>query len=347
MKITRSRAFVLTAGYGSRLRPLTLFLPKPLLPICGEAVAGHTLSQLARLGCECAVLNLHHMGHAISDHFGSNYRGLELYYSKEEEIQGTLGALYPIREFLADCELVMLVNGDSLCDWPWKNMIRQHLKSGAEATLLLNRRPPKSSQGGPVGVDARGAVVQLRDSEPIGEVAKRHLFMGAHILAPQLLKEILEGPGDIVGDLYIPLLQEKRLIQGVVTGRRWHDLGTPERYLTASMDWTRSLSLPGFRPNSVISPEAQVSEDATIHRAVIEARVIVQAEARVEESVILSAATVPSGCTVRKSIIGPGVALPAAASIEHRMVTRIRSGDPPGPKDTVMGDLVYTPLEKN
>ncbi len=344
MKIPRLRAFVLTAGLGSRLRPLTFFLPKPLLPICGEAVAGHTLKQLARLGCESAVLNLHHLGEAISDHFGSSYHGLEITYSPEEEIQGTLGALYPVRDTLAEGELVLLANGDSLCTWPWKAMIRQHLKSGADATLLLYKRPPTESQGGPVGVDSRGAVVQLRDSEPIGEVAKRHLFMGAHILAPRLLERIAEGPGDIVGDLYIPLLREKGRIHSVVTGRKWHDLGTPERYLTASLDWARGRSLPGFRPSSVISTQAEVDEAATVQRAVVEAGAVLQAGARVEHSVLLSGAVVPSGCTVRKSIIGPGVELPAAAGIEHRMVTRVRSGYQPGSRDSVMGDLVYTPL---
>ncbi len=343
MKVPRLRALVLTAGFGSRLRPLTYFLPKPLLPVCGEAVAGHTLRQLARFGCESAVLNLHHLGDAISEHFGSTHHGLEISYSREEEIQGTLGALYPVRDLLAEADLVLLVNGDTLCSWPWKAMIRQHLKSGADATLLLHRRSPRESQGGPVGVDARGAVVQLRDCEPIAEVAKRYLFMGAHILAPRLLERIDQGPGDIVGDLYIPLLKEQGRIHSVVTARRWHDLGTPERYLTASLDWARGRRLPGFRP-SVVSPRAEVAESATVHRAVVEAEAVVQDEARIERSVVLPGAIVSAGCAIRSSIIGPGVELPAAASIEHRMVTKFRSGCQPGARDSVMGELVYTPL---
>ncbi len=347
MKSPRLRAFVLTAGFGSRLRPLTFFLPKALLPICGEAVAGHTLRQLARFGCESAVLNLHHLGDAISEHFGTAYHGLQITYSPEEEIQGTLGALYPVRDQLMEADLVLLANGDTLCSWPWKAMIRQHLKSGADATILLHRRPPREAQGGPVGVDARGAVVQLRDAEPLAEVAKRHLFMGAHVLAPHLLEGIEEKPADIIGDLYIPLLREKGRIHGVATARKWHDLGTPERYLAASLDWARSRRLPGFRPNSVCSPLAEIDEAVKIHRAVVEAEVVVRGEARIERSVLLPGAIVPSGCTIRSSIIGPGVELPAAARIEHRMVTRVRSGYQPGVGDSVMGDLVYTPLRQD
>lgn len=347
MKIPRIRALALTAGFGSRLRPLTYFLPKALLPICGEAVAGHTLRQLARLGCESAVLNLHHLGDAIREHFGAAYHGLAIAYSQEEEIQGTLGALYPVRDLLAEAELVLLVNGDTLCSWPWKAMIRQHLRSGADVTLLLHRRSPREVLGGPVGVDSHGVVVQLRDSEPIAEVAKRHIFMGAHVLAPHLLERIADKPADIVSDLYIPLLREKGQIHSVVTTRKWHDLGTPERYLAASLDWARRRRLPGFRPSGKISSLAEIAESATVQRAVVEAGAVVHGEARIERSVLLPDAVVPRGCTIRGSIIGPGVELPAAAAIEHRMVTRIRSGYQPGDRDSVMGDLVYTPLEQD
>ncbi len=344
MNSPRLRALVLTAGFGTRLRPLTFFLPKVLLPVGGEAVAGHTLRRLARFGCESAVLNLHHLGDAVKEHFGSEYCGLPIVYSHEEEIQGTLGALYPVRDRLMEADLVLMANGDSLCAWPWKRMIRQHIKSGADATMLLNRRPPREAQGGPVGVDARGAVVQLRDSEPIGEVAKRHLFMGAHVLAPRLLEKIEEKPADIVGDLYIPLLKEKGRIHGVVTARRWHDLGTPERYLAACLDGSRGRRLPGFRTSGAISPVAQVDETASVHRTMVAQQAVIGGEARIEHSVLLAGAVVPGGCTIRRSIIGPGVELPDAARIEHRMVTRVRSGYQPGARDSVMGDLVYTPL---
>ena len=346
VKKPRLRAFVLTAGLGLRLRPLTLFLPKPLLPIRGEAVAGHTLRQLARLGCESAVLNLHHMGDVVEEHFGAAHDGLPIVYSREPEIQGTLGALYAERDRLAQADLVLLVNGDTLCSWPWKALIRRHLRSGADATMLLHRRSPRTALGGPVGVDADGMVVQLRDSEPIREVARRHIFMGAHVLAPRLLERIGKGPSDIIGDLYIPLLQEKGRIRSVITARRWHDLGTPERYLAASLDWARK-GMPGLRrPGGFVSPAAEVEEAASVQRSVLEAASVVRSGAQVEGSLLLPGAVVAAGCAIRDSIIGPGVELPATAGIKRRMVTRVRTGHPPGAGDSVMGDLVYTPLER-
>ncbi len=344
MKSLRLRAIVLTAGFGSRLRPLTYFLPKALLPICGEPVAGHTLRQLARQGCESAVLNLHHLGDAIPARFGSSYQGLPLRYSREEEIQGTLGALFPQREHLAEADLVLVANGDTLCHWPWRSMIRQHLRTGADATLLLHRRAPDAFLGGPVGVDDRGAVVQLRDAEPAGRVVRRHLFAGAHVLSPGLLARLEEGPADIVDGLYMPLLKAGGRIQGVVTGRRWHDLGTPERYLEACLDWARyRRRLAG--PRSVVSPRAEVDETAAVRRSVIEAGAVVRGGARIDGSVLLANARIPSGCSISGSIVGPRVELPNGAVIERRMVTRILSGYQPGAQDSVMGDLVYTPLE--
>ena len=345
MKKPRLRAFVLTAGLGIRLRPLTSFLPKALLPICGEAVTGRTLRQLARVGCESAMLNLHHLGDAVREHFGAAYSGLPIAYSHEEEIQGTLGALYLQREWLAEADLVLLVNGDTLCSWPWKAMIRRHLRSGSSVTMLLHRQRPRASLGGPVGVDTSGMVVQLRDAEPVAAIAKRHVFMGAHILAPRLLEKIRKGPSDIVGDLYVPLLKEEGRIRGVVTARRWYDLGTPERYLAASLDWARKR-MPGLRPRGFISPSAEVDEDAKLQGAVVEAGAVVRSPAHVERSVLLPGAVVANGCTIRDSIIGPGVELPATARIERRMVTRVRSGYLPGERDSVMGDLVYTPLDR-
>ena len=346
MKNLRLRALVLTAGLGQRLRPLTLFLPKALLPVCGEPVVGHSLECLVRSGCEAVTLNTHHLAESIPRVFGERYRGLPVSYSVERELQGTLGALFPLKKSLAEADLVILLNGDSLCLWPLQKMIKHHLRSRAEATLLLHRRSHDELLGGGVGVGPDGDVVQLRDAAPTREVARRHIFMGAHILSPHLLEHIQRGPADIVGDLYIPLLKEGRRIRGVVTSRRWHDLGTPARYLSGCLDWARNYSgrAPSLRPWNMIADKAQVADSAEIQHSVIEMDTVVAAHARIEESVLLPGVRVPEGCTVRRSLVGPAVELPAGSDIERRMVTSIRSGYQPSALDSVMGGLIYTPL---
>ena len=345
----RLRALVLTAGLGTRLHPLTLFLPKPLLPVRGEPVVGHTLRQLRAAGCEAAALNLHHLPEALPRELGRRYHGLPLVYSHEnEEIQGTLGALHPLREFLAGAEDVLLVNGDSLSRWPFSRLLRHHRRSGAEATLLLHRRPPEEALGGGVGLDADGRVRALRDVEA-GPVARRHVFAGAHVLSRRLLERVWSeessaGPGDIVGDLYIPLLAEGARLEAVVTRQPWHDLGTPRRYLEAHLDWHSGRGFWRRPLASWISPLAEVDPAAVVTRSAVERGAVVGREARLENSIVLEGARIAEGCRVERSILGPGARLPASTKVEGRMITRVRVGYSPGAGETVMGDLVYTPL---
>ncbi len=343
MNRPRIRALVLSAGFGTRLRPLTHFSPKPLLPVVGEPLVGHTLRQLAKIGCETAVLNVHHLADAIPEALGRIYQGMPLQYSEETEILGTLGALGPPRALLAEADIVVLVNGDSLCDWPWKRLLRQHLKRRADITLLVHRRSPEANLGGGIGLDASGAVVQLRDMEPLAEVASRHIFAGVHLLSPQILKRVPDGPGDIIADLYMPLLAEGKKLIGCITGRRWHDLGTPDRYLEACLEQVRH---PWWkrRKERGLSPMASVAPGATLEGSVLEGDCRVDSGARVIRSLLLEGCRIGENSWIQDSIIGPGVQLPASTRVEKRMINRSTLAHQPAENETVMGDLIYTPL---
>jgi hypothetical protein len=207
----RFRALVLAAGRGERLRPLTDRLPKPLLPVAGQPVAAHTLARLAAAGCEAAAINLHHQGELIRKRFGGRFGAMPLTYSEEPERLGTLGALWPLRDFLAAAELVVVINGDSLCRWPVKTLLRRHRARRAAATLLLARRADPAGFGGGVGVDRDRRIVSFRPGGPAaGDADRRWVFAGAQVLSPELLARLRPGPADIVRDLYEPLLGEGR-----------------------------------------------------------------------------------------------------------------------------------------
>src|SRR5258708_39909304 len=104
MQARRIRALVLAAGLGTRLRPLTEQLPKPLLPVRGVPILGHTLNQLSDFGCEAAAVNLHYLSEPIRQRFGDAHAGMPLVWSEEPEILGTLGALHPLQKFLAPAD---------------------------------------------------------------------------------------------------------------------------------------------------------------------------------------------------------------------------------------------------
>src|SRR5947199_9443389 len=202
MQVRRIRALVLAAGVGTRLRPLTEQLPKPLLPVRGVPVLGYTLTQLAALGCEAAAVNLHHLGEQVRRRFGAAHAGMPLTWSEEPELLGTLGALHPLKDFFAPADLVLLVNGDSLYRWPLRKLVRRHLAAGAPATLLLSSRADLGAFGGGVGVDRSWNILSFRPGDPErGEVLRRYVFAGAHVFSPDLLARVGPGKADVVRDL--------------------------------------------------------------------------------------------------------------------------------------------------
>jgi mannose-1-phosphate guanylyltransferase len=311
MQDRRIRALVLAAGLGMRLRPLTGFVPKPLLPVRGVPILGHTLARLAAAGCEVAAVNLHHLGDSIRRRFGGSYQGMPLTWSEEPEILGTLGALYPLKDFLAPADLVLLVNGDSLCEWPFAELIGRHLANGARSTLLLTSRPDPARFGGGVGIDHDGRILSFRRGDPErGEVEGRYVFAGAHVFSPNLLSGLKPGFSDIVRDLYRPMLAAREAIGSLVDGGPWHDMGTPQRFLEGTLEGGRSW----------ISPEASVAAGAKVRRSAIEPGATVEEGARIEGSLLLPGARVGAGSVVRESIVGFDAVLPPGARIERRII---------------------------
>jgi mannose-1-phosphate guanylyltransferase len=351
MQVKGLRALVLAAGLGTRLRPLTDLVPKPLLPVIGVPLLGHTLAQLAALGCEDVAVNLHHLGDQIRQRFGPSFAGLRITYSEEPVLLGTLGAFGPLRDFFAPAEHALLINGDSLCEWPLRRLLRRHLASGAEATLLLASRPEPASFGGGVGIDRHGRILSFRPGE--GEegqaAAHRYVFAGAHAISRRLLERIppdlLSRPSDIVRDLYIPLLAEPgAVLDAVVTARRWHDMGTPQRFLDGVVEWARGRGPERLWRRSWVSPEAAIGARAKVRSAVVEAGARVGEGARVERSLLLPGARVGKGCMVRDSIVGFGASVPPGTWVVRRVIMPQRQDFAPGLDDSVVGGAVFTPF---
>ncbi len=338
------RAVVLAAGLGTRLRPLTDFVPKPLLPVGGRPLIAHTLAQLEAAGCEAAALNLYHLGDRIRDQLGPAYGKMPLAYSEERELLGTLGALGPLRDFWRDAEVLVVLNGDSLCRWPVRQLLRRHRRLGATATLVVSRRARVEEYGGGVGIDLENRLVSVRPGHSYGEVERRRVFAGAHALSPELLEGIPIEPLDFISDLYVPMLERGLVIRTYETRARWFESGTPELYLRAVRGWVGRRWLPEYLKGSWIAPGAAVHAGARVSRSVIEAGVVVEAGARVERSLLLPGARVSSGCLVDNSILGFDVRLAPDTSVNGRLVTPERADSPPRAIDSTVGGLVYSPL---
>jgi NDP-sugar pyrophosphorylase family protein len=338
MKAPRLRAVVLAAGLGTRLRPLTTEVPKALLPVFGRTLIAWTLERLAAAGVDATAINLHHLAESIPRALGDRYADMSLVYSREESILGTLGALYPLRSFLEPAELVLLVNGDSLCRWPFEALIAHHLAArdaspgepAVLATLLLSATADAGAFGGGVAVDERsGRVLTLLPARrPATSVlhASRRVFIGAHVFAPAAVLEAPRARTDIVRDFYEPRLESGARIESVTVAAPWHDLGTPGRYLDAVLDWAAREDPAGDRDRVVLEAGARLD-------AGVEAR----------RSLVLGGARVGHGSRLDRVVVGPGVEIAPETSIENVLVTPRSWGVVAGSREE--GPLVYTPLE--
>ncbi len=305
---------VLAAGEGLRLRPLTLLLAKPVLPVLGRPLLHFTLERLAAAGVTEAIVNLHHLPHtvrrALSD--GSRF-GLRLRYSHERaELLGTGGGPRRARRFLGH-EPLLIVNGDVLFDFDLGALLERHRASGALATLAL--RPQPRAGGYSAVVTARDGRILSIAGRPAAAIGRVSLFTGVHVLDPALLERLPPGPSDSVRDLYLPLLAQGAHLQGLHVRGPWYDLGRLGRYREAQLALLRGR-------DAWIDPSARVHASARVVRSVVGARCVLGPGARVWRSVLWDGVRVGERAQVRDAILARRVRLDDGARVSGCVVWR-------------------------
>ncbi|WP_437747202.1 NDP-sugar synthase [Sorangium sp. So ce1504] len=287
-------AMILAAGLGTRLRPLTDEMPKPLLWLGDRPLIAHIAERLAAGGVVRVAVNKSHLAERFSrDLLAAFPVPVEVLH--EPEPLGTAGGLANAAGALGEGDVV-LWNGDILIDLDVAALSAAHGHHGAGATLAVAPRPAGE---GTVGVGARGEVVRLR-GERFGDEVAGGDFVGVHVVGGALRRR-LPPRGCMVGDVYLPWLREGRSLATFAAPAVWHDIGTLAAYLAASARW---LSQRGLR--SYIGPGASVAEGVDV------AGSVVGAGARVE------GAGAARGCVVWP---GAQVVLGAGAPLERAVVT--------------------------
>jgi MurNAc alpha-1-phosphate uridylyltransferase len=226
--------FILAAGYGSRgWRHSPITYPSPCLPVGGETLLDRAAAALTAAGCETIGVNTHHLAPMISDHLARQERAdADFLIFYEPEILGTGGALHGARALLSSAPSDFLLhNGDVICGADLAQLMDEHRRTGALATLLLVDHPAINS----VAVDGAGAVRRIGGDGGGDDAAwERLTYTGIGIFRRELLQDI--GPG--FSSLIDPLVRAKDGRPGSVRGvtqesLNWSDLGTPARYLAA------------------------------------------------------------------------------------------------------------------
>lgn len=259
------KAFVLGAGLGTRLRPLTERRPKPLIPVYGKPLITFGLDHLIANGITSFVINTHHCPETYDRLLpGGRYRGLPLEYRHEPVLLDTGGGMKNVEPFVGDDPFVAY-NGDILADFPLRPAIDRHLNSGNIATLILR------SSGGPLHVQARdGIVTDIRGKLGNGN-DPAFLFTGITILSPEIFRHI--PPGQIIPiiPIYLDLIRAGKMIGAEILDEGlWFDLGTRDSYLAA-----HGLLRPGglrlsYAPDAwptPVAPGSRIAPSARLHGA--------------------------------------------------------------------------------
>lgn len=314
------QAFVLAAGLGTRLRPLTEHRPKPLVPVCGVPLLAYSLRLCARHGLDRVVVNAHWLAEQVEAWAGLQESVNVTVSTERPEVLGTGGGLRKVMGEL-DPRFVVL-NGDVLHDVDLTALIDAVPDGGA--AMALRPYPDDDHPYGVVAADDTGTVwriTSLGRIEPEGDPHEDTHFTGIHAMDREALRRVPEGePACIIRTAYLGLLPERK-IAGHRYSRPWLDAGDPRAYLDANLDVLEgrvTLALDPMpraawarRANAEVEGTGARPEAVEAHGAVwIGPDVEVDGPVRVDTSVIGARARVPAGASLTRCVVWDGCEVP-------------------------------------
>ncbi|MEM7134727.1 MAG: sugar phosphate nucleotidyltransferase [Chloroflexota bacterium] len=321
------KAIVMAGGEGSRLRPLTVGRPKPMVSIVNQSVLAHTLALLKSHQLTEVFVTLRYMATAIQDFFEDGYNyGLQLRYSIEEIPLGTAGSVKKAAHRLQ--EPVLVVSGDALTDFNLTQIIEHHKASKAMATIVLTR-VPNPLEYGVVVTDDDGFVKELLEKPSWGEVVSDTVNTGIYVLEPEVLELIPDDVSyDFSQNLFPLMLAQEIPINGCIADGYWCDIGNIDEYRRANSDLLAgkvNLPIPigkhigggiWIGEDVEIAPNAQlfgpiylgnhvrIKGDVMIYGpSVIRDYTIIDNYTRIERSIIWRNSYIGESCEIRGAVI--------------------------------------------
>jgi mannose-1-phosphate guanylyltransferase len=305
---------VLCAGFGTRLKPLTEAIPKPLLPFLNIPIVTYALDHLAKADISKVAINLHHLADSIPpvvDRIGEQF-GLAPVYSREWEILGTAGGIRGMWKALGEPDATLVaLNGDSVMNVDLAHHIAEHRKSGARATVVV--RPKAEDQPGKVWLDPDGNLRGLRDMRhpDAGAQLTEYDFTGVHILEPELLEEIPLEMGCMVGDVYGPLMEEGETFHASVNDGFWAALDNPKLFLDTTRqvlddpELFEQVPLPEALADGlfVYNPGAVSDQSACAKPVLLGGHTTVADGAKLGPNVVADGVDIGEGAVVRNAIV--------------------------------------------
>lgn len=267
-------AMILAAGLGTRLRPLTDELPKPLVPVGDRSMLAHIAAELARAGIGRVALNVFHRPSAFTRAV-LEALPVEVAVLREDVLLGTAGGLANAGKVLGSGDVVVW-NGDILASVDVCALLAAHGSTNARATLVVQPRPRGQ---GTIGRAQDGSIVRLR-GETFGDEVLGGDFLGIQVVGPTL-RARLPGQGCLVGDGYLPELRRGGRLGTCEAHGGWTDVGSLAGYLEANLRWLASAGLERWT-----GTDAHVAPGIESHRSIVGAGAIVDGEGILEECVV-------------------------------------------------------------
>ncbi|HTG13791.1 MAG TPA: NDP-sugar synthase [Blastocatellia bacterium] len=329
------QALILAGGKGTRLRPLTMHTPKPIVPIAGSPFLLYQLELLKRADVRDVILSLSYQPHKIEDRLGDGTDlNVRISYAVEATPLGTAGAYRNAAALINETTVVF--NGDVLTDIDINEVIRFHRERKATATIVLTPVPNPTAYG-LVETEADGRVRRFVEKPRPEDVTCDTINAGIYILEPRVLDYVPEGEPFMFEYGVFPQLLERREPFYAYTWRGyWRDIGTAASYLQANMDVlageVKLLPRPPaergdkFDPAaeidaaSVVDPSCTVKAGAQIINSVVSRNCLIEEGARIEESVVRGGSRVGAGSIIAGAIIGKGSHIGRAVTVQRGSV---------------------------
>jgi len=318
------QALILAGGEGTRLRPLTYTVPKPVLPLAGRPHIAYVIDWLVRHGVDDVVISCGFLAEEMKGRLAELEPGVEIRYAEEPDARGTAGAIRFAEDLLRERFLVL--NGDVLCDLDLSALIAQHESTGAQATIALF--PVSDPTGyGLIHRHDDGEITEFLEKPDPEQIDTDEINAGAYLLERSVLEQIPPDRAVSIEREVFPELIGNGLY-GIRLEGYWIDIGTPDRFLEANWDILegRVETVVGdavkdgrmvgegcdvssdaeLKSPCVLGRDCQVGDGAVIERSVLLDGCAVGEEARLTDSILSGGVTVEPGAQLDGAVIGEG-----------------------------------------
>ena len=308
------KAMVMSAGMGSRLEPLTLAVPKPLVPVANKPVMSILFENLVDIGIKDVICNTYYLADQIIEKYSNNNIGINFNYITEDTLSGTAGGVKKCQHFFDNDSTFVVLSADGLTNADIKKGIEIHQKSNAIATIGIKKIPKEEvSHFGVVVTDSDGFITEFQEKPSIEDAKSDFINTGIYIFDYKIFEYIPENTFyDFAKNVFPKLLAEHSINTFEIT-EYWSDIGTLSQYKQATTDLFENKCHFNHSPivksqkGEYISESEEISPDVEfIGYSTVGKNCSIGKQSVIDSSIIWDDVVIGAGVTVKNSVIASG-----------------------------------------